>query len=169
MICIWNANRVPDPVLRGQLSRSWIKNVWCLNSLMPNFTFCGRREHNTTTFFFFSWTLIQSFRIQLQKIYKHLTNWTRWNKRERVWSSVTSLFKWRFCNRRPRCCLNFLLSIPNHAPFFIIIPNSRSSKKGNPASWKTYCGSSNIGDSDYLQLLLRDIYKPNWHLARGPA
>ena len=30
-----------------------------------NFTFCGRREHKTTTFFFFSWTSIQSFRIQL--------------------------------------------------------------------------------------------------------
>ena len=23
---------------------------------MPIFTFCGGREHNTTTFFFFSWT-----------------------------------------------------------------------------------------------------------------
>ena len=32
-----------------------------------NFTFCRGREHKTTTFFFFSWTLIQSFRIQLQK------------------------------------------------------------------------------------------------------
>ena len=26
---------------------------------MRNFTFCGGREHKTTTFFFFSWTLIQ--------------------------------------------------------------------------------------------------------------
>ena len=34
---------------------------------MPNFTFCGGREHKTTTFFFFLWTSIQSFRIQLQK------------------------------------------------------------------------------------------------------
>ena len=34
MICIWHANRVPDPVLRGQLCRSWIKNVRCLNSLI---------------------------------------------------------------------------------------------------------------------------------------
>ena len=25
---------------------------------MPNFTFCGECEHKTTTFFFFSWTLI---------------------------------------------------------------------------------------------------------------
>ena len=34
MICIWHANRVPDPVLRGQPCRSWIKNVWCLSSLL---------------------------------------------------------------------------------------------------------------------------------------
>ena len=34
-----------------------------------------------------------------------LTNWTRWEKRDKVWSSATSLFKWRFCGRRRRCCL----------------------------------------------------------------
>ena len=32
----------------------------------PNFTFCGGRAHTTTTFFFFSCILKQSFRIQLQ-------------------------------------------------------------------------------------------------------
>ena len=54
------------------------------------------------TFLFFSWTLIQSFRIQLQKICQHLTNKTSWNKRGKVWSSAKSLFKWRFRNRRRR-------------------------------------------------------------------
>ena len=34
IICIWHANRVPDPVLRGQPYRSRIKNVWCLSSLL---------------------------------------------------------------------------------------------------------------------------------------
>ena len=34
MICIWHANCFPDPVLRGQPCRSWIKNVWCLSSLL---------------------------------------------------------------------------------------------------------------------------------------
>ena len=34
MICIWHPNRVPDPVLRGQPCHTWIKNVWCLRSLM---------------------------------------------------------------------------------------------------------------------------------------
>ena len=37
------------------------------NVKLPNFTFCRGREQKTTTFFFSSWTLIQSFRIQLQK------------------------------------------------------------------------------------------------------
>jgi len=32
-----------------------------------NFMFCRGREHETTTFFFFSWTLMQSFRFQFQK------------------------------------------------------------------------------------------------------
>ena len=58
---------------------------------MPNFTFCGKREDKTTTLFFFPWTSIQSFRIQLQKNSQHLTNWTRWNKRDKVWSGATSL------------------------------------------------------------------------------
>ena len=35
------------------------------NVKLPNFTFCRGSEHKTTTFFFFSSTLIQSFRIQL--------------------------------------------------------------------------------------------------------
>ena len=37
------------------------------NVKMPNFTFCRGREQSTTTFFFLSWTLMQSFRIELQK------------------------------------------------------------------------------------------------------
>ena len=37
------------------------------NVKVPNFAFCRGREQKTTTFFFFSWTLIESFKIQLQK------------------------------------------------------------------------------------------------------
>ena len=44
-----------------------------------------------------------------RKIHQHLTNWTRWNKRDKVWSSEYSLFKWRFRSRRRRC----LLKLPN--------------------------------------------------------
>ena len=38
-----------------------------LESTVPNFTFCGEREHKTTIFFFSSWTSMQSFRIHLQQ------------------------------------------------------------------------------------------------------
>ena len=63
-------------------------------------------EHRTTTFFFFSWTLIQLFWIQLQK--------TRWNKGDKaVWSSANALFKWRFCSRRFRFCLSSLIPLNN--------------------------------------------------------
>ena len=34
---------------------------------LPNFTFCRGQDQKKTAFFFFSWTLMQSFRIQLQK------------------------------------------------------------------------------------------------------
>ena len=78
---------------------------------IPNFTFCGVREHKVTTFFFFLWTSIQSFRIQLQKICQHLTNWTSWNKHDKAWGSATSLFKWRFRSRRRRCCCLISLTV----------------------------------------------------------
>ena len=70
------------------------------------FTFCRGREHQTTTFFFFSWTSIHYFRTQLQKKCQHLTNWTRWNKHDKVWSRATSLFQCHFRGRRRRCCLS---------------------------------------------------------------
>ena len=120
-----------------------------LRRKIPNFTFFGGLEPKTTTSFFFSWTLIQSFTIPYldsssltahaglarwavavfdrwsretktldtrmsllefnsRKNCQHLTNWTRWNKRDKVWSSATSLFKWRFRSRRRLCCLSSL-------------------------------------------------------------
>ena len=56
----------------ARASRFWILYV-SLQSLhgfdveMPSSTFCWEREHKTTTLFLFSWTSIQSFKIQLQK------------------------------------------------------------------------------------------------------
>ena len=66
------------------------------NVKVPNFTFCRGREHKTTTFLFFSWTLIQSFRIQLQKKLPTFDE-----------------LKWRFHSRRRRCCLSSLLTLDN--------------------------------------------------------
>ena len=75
---------------------------------LPNFTFCREREHKTTTSFFFFWTLIQSFKIDLQKNSPTL-NWTKWNKCDKVWSRAYSLFKWRFRSRRRRSFLSSLI------------------------------------------------------------
>ena len=61
------------------------------------------------SFFFFSWTSIPAFRIQLQKKCQHLKNWTKWNKRDKFWSSTTLLFKWRFCSRPRRRCSKLML------------------------------------------------------------
>ena len=38
----------------------------------------------------------------------------RWNKRDKVWGSASSLFKWRFLRRRRhrRCCLSSLFTSP---------------------------------------------------------
>ena len=75
---------------------------------MPSYAFCRGREHKATTFLFFSWTLIQFFKIQIQKnICQHLTNWTRWNKRDKFWGSANSRRKWPFRSRRRRCCLRW--------------------------------------------------------------
>ena len=57
---------------------------------------------------------------------QHLTNWTSWNKCDKVWSSATSLFNWRFRSRRCRRCLSSLFSLDREvahsgpSPFSII-------------------------------------------------
>ena len=85
---------------------------------MPIFTFCWGRKHKATTFFFFFWTSIQSFRIQLQKRLARLTKWMRESRLDRVWSSATSLFKWRFGSRHRRFCLSSLFWFPRWLPCY---------------------------------------------------
>ena len=43
-----------------------------------------------------------------RKICQHLTNWTRWNKADKVWSSANPLIQWRFRSRHRRCYLSSL-------------------------------------------------------------
>ena len=74
---------------------------------VPDFTFCRGRERKTTIFLFFSWTLIQSFRIQLQKKLPTFGELNK-NKGDKVQGSANSLFKWRFRSRRSRWCLSSL-------------------------------------------------------------
>ena len=58
--------------------------------------FCGGRKHKTTTLFFFSQTLIQSFSIQFQK---NSPTFDEFKEVEyaplRVWSSANTVFNWR--------------------------------------------------------------------------
>ena len=68
------------------------------NVKLPNFTFCRRREQKTTTFSFFPWTLMQSFRIQLQNNLPTFGNKTKWNKT-----------RFRSRRRRRRRCVNSLI------------------------------------------------------------
>ena len=46
-----------------------------------------------------------------RNICQHLTNWTSWNKRDKVWSSANSLYKWRFRSNRHLCCLSSLATV----------------------------------------------------------
>ena len=71
---------------------------------MTIFTFCEGLEHKTTTFFLFSWPSVSLLEFNSRKNCQYLTNWTRWNKRGKFWSSATSLLNWRFRCLRRRCC-----------------------------------------------------------------
>ena len=55
-----------------------------------------------------------------KKNWQNLTNETRWNKRDKVWGSANSLFKWRFRSRRRRRCVNSLF-LPQPAPTMFTI------------------------------------------------
>ena len=64
---------------------------------VPNFTFCGGLEQKTTIFFFFPWTLMQSFRIQPYWIVlKRKCFFCDARKREKLTHTHTTTFK---------CCL----------------------------------------------------------------
>ena len=76
---------------------------------VSNFTFCRGREHKTTTSISFPELSYNPLEFNSRKICQHLTNWTSWNNHNKVWSSATSLFKWRFGSRRRRCWLSSLL------------------------------------------------------------
>ena len=91
----------------GKKALGW----YCQNN---NFTRASRfvEDGNTRQQFSFSFPGLWYSPLELnsKKICQHLTNWTTWNKRDKVSSSANSLFKWRFASRRHRCCLKSLIS-----------------------------------------------------------
>ena len=82
---------------------------------MPIFTFLG--EVNTGQWLSFSfpelWYSLLEF--NSRRNCQQLANWTQDNKHDKVWSSATSLFKWRFRSRRCRCYL-FISSLSTKWP-----------------------------------------------------
>ena len=69
-------------------------------------------DWNTKQQFSFSFPdfLYNPLKFNSKEICQHLTNSTRWNKRDKVWRSAErhSLFKWRFRGRRSGRCLSSL-------------------------------------------------------------
>ena len=64
----------------------------CRHCTTTCFMFCGGREQGNDFLFLFLNFNIQPFRIQLQKKLPTFDNyWMRWDKRDKVWSSSTSL------------------------------------------------------------------------------
>ena len=87
------------------LSRRCTTTTW--KCLISRFVEDGNTRQQLSFSFPELWYSLLEF--NSRKICQHLTKWTRWNKRDKVWSSATSLFKWRFRSRRRRCSLSFLL------------------------------------------------------------
>ena len=85
------------------LCRRCMTTTWVLNV-----TFCRERDARRLPFSF-SELRYSPLELNSRKIRTHLTNWTRWNKRDKVWSSANSLFIWRFRSRSRRYCLSSLM------------------------------------------------------------
>ena len=77
---------------------------------LPDFTFYGGREHKTPLSFSFPELRYSSLEFISRENCQHLINWTPWNKRDNVWGSATSLFKWRFRSRHRRRWLSSLMT-----------------------------------------------------------
>ena len=87
------------------LGRRWTTTTWkCLISRFVE------DVNSRRLFFCFPELWYSLLEFNSRKICQHLMNLTRWNKRDKVWSSATLLFKWRFRNRRRHCCLSSLLA-----------------------------------------------------------
>ena len=87
------------------------------------------------------------------RISQHLTTWTGWNRRDNVWSSANSLFKWRFRSRRHYRCLKSLLGLkgltdsrtiksPFNCPIVSII-RPHTTDFDSDVDFRTGCGNVN--------------------------
>ena len=89
------------------LSRRCTTTTW--KCLISRFVEDGNTRQRVSFSFPELWYSLLEF--SSRKSCQHLRNWTRWTKRETVWSRATVLFQWRFRGRRRRCCLSSLISV----------------------------------------------------------
>ena len=87
------------------LSRRCTTTTW--DWLISRFVEGGKTRQQLPFSFPELWYTLLEF--NSRKICQHLTNWTSWNYRDKVWRGANSIFKWRFRSRHRRCCLNSLL------------------------------------------------------------
>ena len=109
------------------------------------FTFCEGRELKTTRFLLLKLTeLRHSFFLEFnsREKYEHLTNWTRWNKRDKVWSSANSLFSWSFRSRQSRHCRCCLQAPWNVCPHVILKKAEKQQLTVTKVDWNTRRGVS---------------------------
>ena len=86
------------------LSRGCTTTTW--KCLISRFVEDGNTRQRVSFSFPELWYSLLEF--SSRKSCQHLRNWTRWTKRETVWSRATVLFQWRFRGRRRPCCLSSL-------------------------------------------------------------
>ena len=86
------------------LSRRCTTTTW--KCLISRFVEDGNTRQRVSFSFPELWYSLLEF--SSRKSCQHLSNWTRWTKRETVWSRATVLFQWRFRGRRRPCCLSSL-------------------------------------------------------------
>ena len=88
------------------LYRRWTTTTW--NCLISRFVEDGNKRQLS-----FSLTELWCSPLEFssKKHCQHLTNWMRWYKRDKVWGSTNSLFKWHFCSCRHHHCINSLILI----------------------------------------------------------
>ena len=122
------------------LSRRCTTTTW--KCLISRFVEDGNiRQH----FFSFPELWYSPSEFNSKKICQHLTNYTRWNKRDKVSGSANSLFKWRFLNRRRRFCLSSQIRVLLRAVvsgkwvnyFFLMQPLAQADIcwEGDPSFW----------------------------------
>ena len=83
---------------------------------------CFVKDGNTTQQLSFSFPELSYIPLEFnfRKIRQHLMNCTRWNKHNKVWGSLNSLFKWCFRSCRWCCCLNSLKTGQKKIHFYTI-------------------------------------------------